>query len=445
MDRRAAPRESVRLQSLLILLLALLAPLAAPRTAWSGDTGDETAPEPADVEDQLEWSFRWQDGPVYEVWWLTPQLQENAKLGLVKDLGVVGRIGGSLFLDYGFVSGEGLGNDWEVNLRRLRLETLGRFSYAMDTFYKISFGAERNRIYLNDFWLAWSPAWIDRLRLGYIDPPFSIQALTTSQGRSFMETPAPVAAFAPGYRLGLEARDRVLDPDVAWSASLSSVGQSQQFSDASTSPFRFSLRAAWRPFGVPDDPDAQLVHVALATGYLFSGTGDVQYRSRAESSLTPYLVDTGEIHDGQAVQLGVELARRAGPLRIEGEWIGSWVEAASGNRFFSGSYLEAGWALTGEVRPYDAKSALFTEGQPLHPFSWQAGTWGGLELAGRVSWVDLTDRDVRGGRMFSVSGASIWSPNRFLRIHFDLIHARVSDRPGLGSNWIGQMRLELSM
>ncbi|HXX49570.1 MAG TPA: porin, partial [Myxococcota bacterium] len=382
MDRPAAPREPVRLQSLLIAALALLASLAAARAAWPEDAGDQPAPEPADVENHVDWSFRWDDGPTYEVWLLTPQLQENQKLGLVKDLGVVGRIGGSLFLDYGFVSGAGLGDEWEVNLRRLRLETLGRVSYGLDTYYKLSFGAERNKIYLNDFWLAWNPSWIDRLRIGYIDPPFSIQALTASQGRSFMEAPAPVAAFAPGYRLGIEGRDRVLDPDIAWTASLSSVGQSQQFSDASSSPFRASLRAAWRPLGVPDDPNAQLLHVALAAGYSFSGEGDVQYRSRAESSLTPYLVDTGGIR-GDAAQLGAEFARRSGPLSVEGEWIGSWVDGSSGSHFFSGSYIEAGWALTGEVRPYDPKSALFTQSQPRSPFDWQAGTWGGLELAGR--------------------------------------------------------------
>lgn len=444
MDRRAAPRQPLRLHSLLILALALLASLAALQPAGAEEGDEAPAPEPPDVENSLEWSFRWDDGPVYEVWVLTPQLQSGGRLGLTKDLGVVGRIGGSLFLDGGFVSGEGLGDFWDVELRRLRIETLGHVSHWLETDYKVSFGVERDKVYLNDFWLTWEPSWVDRVRIGYIDPPFSMQALASSTSRSFMETPAPIAAFAPGYRLGVEARDRILDPDIAWTTSLSSVGQSQQFRDASSSPFRFSLRAAWRPGGVPDDPEAPLLHFALAGGYSFSGTGDVRYRSRAESSLTPYLVDTGEIQ-GDAAQLGVEFARRSGPLRIEAEWLGSWVNASSGNRFFSGSYAELGWAVTGEVRQYDAKSALFTDSVPLEPFCWQAGTWGGLELAGRISYLDLTDRDLRGGRMLTVSGASVWSLNRFARIHFDLIYSDVKDRPGLGSNWIAQMRLELSM
>ena len=425
------------LRGLLILALVLL---AAPRAK-----GDEVpAAEPPDIKRGLELNFRWDEGPVYELWVLTPQLDSEDRLGIVRDLGVVGRIGGSLFLDGGFVSGEGLGNSWDADVRRARIETYGHVSHWLETDYKFAVGFEKNKVYVNDFWVAWKPSWIDRIRIGYIDPPYSMEALASSTNTSFMEEAAPVSAFAPGYRLGIEARDQIGSPDIAWTTSISSVGQSQRFRDASDSPLRLSVRAAWRPEGVSDDPDAELLHIGLSAGYSFSGSGDVHYRSRPESSLTSYLVDTGDIH-GDAEQLGVELARRSGPLRLEAEWLGSWVNGSSRSYFFSGSYAEVGWALTGEVRHYDPKSALFTQSVPLNPFSWERGTWGGLELAGRVSYVDLTDGDVRGGRMLAVSGASIWSLNRFVRIHLDLIYADVKDRPGFGSNLITQMRLELAM
>ncbi|HTO71085.1 MAG TPA: porin [Myxococcota bacterium] len=359
-----------------------------------------------------------------------------------------------MFLDYGFVSGEGLGNSWEIEMRRFRIETLGHVSHWLDTDYKLSIGVERERFYVNDFWLAWKPdwaaGWIGRIRLGYIDPPFSLQQLTTSQARSFMEAPAPVAAFSPGYRLGLEFSNRLIDPfqwsgvDVSWISSLSSVGQSQQFSDASSSPFRASLRTVLRPGGISADPEAPLTHIAASIGYSFSGAGDVRYRSRAESSLTPYLVDTDDIR-GDAAQLGLEYARREGPLRFECEWIGSWVSASAGDRFFSGSYAEVGWSPTGEVRPYDPRAAIFLPNEPREPFDWERGTWGGLELAGRVAYVDLTDQSTHGGRMLTLSTSSIWSLNKFTRIHLDLIYADVKDRPQLGSNFTAQMRLELQL
>lgn len=406
------------------------------------------APEPEDTTDSVEWRFAWDGAPTYEAWILTPELQQKTpRTGVIRDLGLVGRVGASLFVDYGFASGQGLGNGWDAELRRLRIETLGRISYWVDTRYKVSLGAEDGKFYLNDFWLSWLPErWgIERVRFGYLDPPFSLQALTSSQERSFMESPAPVAAFAPGYRLGLEVRNKLEDPDLSWIASLSSVGQSQAFSDASDSPFRFSLRVPWRPGGISDDPNAPLVHVAASLGYSFSGTGDVQYRSRPESSLADFLVDTGKI-SGDAAQLGLELARRTGPVTLKAEWIGSWVSSDDlGSLFFSGAYGEIAWTVTGEVRPYDARAGLFTPMQPNAPFSWERRTLGGLELAARLSWVDLTDGAVRGGRMTALGTSAIWSLNRWARIHVDGIYASVKDRPGLGGNYIAQMRLELTM
>ncbi len=38
------------------------------------------------------------------------QLQRIDELGIVHDLGFVGRVGGSLLVDWGFVSGDGIGN-----------------------------------------------------------------------------------------------------------------------------------------------------------------------------------------------------------------------------------------------------------------------------------------------------------------------------------------------
>lgn len=403
--------------------------------------------EPERTSNDLEWRFAWDDAPTYEVWWLTPELQRNDQIGLVRDFGVVGRVGGSLFVDFGAVSRSGFDDDWEVSLRRLRIETLGRISYGLDTRYKLSLGAEDAKFYLNDFWLAWNPGrWFERVRVGYIDPPFSQQALASSQERSFMEAPATVAAFAPGYRLGLEFRNRFLDPDVSWISSLSSVGQSQQFADASDSPFRFSLRTAWRPGGAPKDESESLTHLAFSLGYSFSGRGDVQFRARPESSLSGFVVDTGRIEDASSGQLGLEFARRQGPLTVKAEWIGTWVSSSSrGSLFFSGAYFEVAWLLTGEVRPYDARAALFTPMQPKVPFSWERGTFGSLEFATRLSWVDLTDGDVRGGRMTTVNASTIWGLNRFARIHLDLIYANVQDNLEPGGNFIGQMRVELSL
>jgi phosphate-selective porin len=452
MGLRPASREPVRVGAGQLTRLLLAFALAAAELTAAAASAEEpapaAAPEPSSQETwDLEYRFAWEGGPTYEVWALTPD-KVTKELKVVRDFGIVGRVGGSFSLDYGYdwSANPDDGNAWDVELRRLRIETLGRISYGLDTYYKVSLGAEEGRFYLNDFWFGWYPTkWFERVRFGYIDPPMSLQALTSSTERSFMEAAAPVTAFAPGYRLGLEGRNQFLDPDVAVITSLSSVGQSQQFSDASDSPFRASVRAAWRPSGFRDEPDASLVHLGLSIGYSFSGAGSVHYRARPESSLAPYLVDTGGIK-GDAGQIGVEFARRAGPLTLQAEWIGSFVNSTDfGSRFFHGAYFEAAYMVTGEVRPYDPRSALFTPMQPKVPFNWDERTFGSLELAARLSYVNLSDGPIHGGSMTTLNGGVVWGLNRWARIHFDGIWASVRDRPGPGSNLIAQMRIELSL
>jgi phosphate-selective porin OprO/OprP len=103
------------------------------------------------------------------------------------------------------------------------------------------------------------------------------------------------------------------------------------------------------------------------------------------------------------------------------------------------------WTLTGEVRPYDARAGLFTPMQPRAPFSWERRTFGGLEFATRLSHVDLSDGNVRGGRMTTVNASTIWSLNRWSRLHFELIYANVRGNPNEGGNFIAQMRIELGL
>jgi phosphate-selective porin len=150
-----------------------------------------------------------------------------------------GRVGGSLYLDGGLLGGGGVDGGPKGAVRRARLYTSGEIGYWITTEYKFKFSLVQKSIYLNDFYLRRRPErWIDTIKIGYFDPPTSLQALGSSSARGLMEVPAPVSAFAPGFRVGLQATGVVEDPSLSWGLDLATVGQQQTIGNASSDPVR---------------------------------------------------------------------------------------------------------------------------------------------------------------------------------------------------------------
>lgn len=376
-----------------------------------------------------------------------PEIQQYAPVGLVKDIFLVGRIGGSLYLDGGYLGGDALDNGFDGRVRRARFFTRGTFTHWFPTEYKFEFAVESSRVFLNDFFLRWRfSRWIDSLRFGYFDPPVSLEALASSAERSLMEVGAPVGAFAPGYRLGIEADGTSAEHGLTWGANVSTVGQAQETADASTSDFRATGRLVWRPWGDAEPEPTALLHLGLSLQYTFAGSGQIQYRARPESFLAPYVVDTGPIESGGATLLGLEAAWRHGPVSIQAEYFGSFVDGNdAGARVFQGAYVQASWVLTGEQRPYDRSTALFGRVEPREPFAPLRGGWGALEVAWRVSWLSLSDGPVRGGRLVVATVGPAWVLNRWVRIEAGYVAAVIRDRPGGSHAQIFQARLELRL
>ena len=101
-------------------------------------------------------------------------------------------------------------------------------------------------------------------------------------------------------------------------------------------------------------------------------------------------------------------------------------------------------SLTGERRAYDAAQALFRRLVPEQPLRLCGGGLGALELAARVSWLDLSDAGLRGGRMLAVTVGPAWTWNRWVRVLAGYVFADVRGRADGGSQHILQSRFELA-
>jgi phosphate-selective porin OprO/OprP len=424
--------------------------LATSLCVVMGAAGSGAEPPPA-AEPEEEGAFGfdadvgWDHGITYEYRRRLSVLDSLGAPTWADEVALEGRIGGSLYLDGGWRGGTGFDDGLEGAVRRARLYTSGELRRWVGTEYKFEFAFDDGRFLLNDFYLRWRPGrFVDTLRLGYFDPPATLQNLVSSSSRALMEVAGPVAAFAPGFRLGLEASRQHRRPSLTWFFNLSTVGQRPQVGDASNEKLRVSGRLAWRPLGEPD-ADAALLHLGASASWSApTGETRIRYRSRPESFLADYAVDTGDV-EGSAGVLGLEAAWRQGPRRLQAEALFSRVDAeAGGTPFLYGLYLEAAWALTGERRAYDPAEALFRRLVPEQPLRLCGAGLGALELAARVSWLDLSDAGVRGGRMLAVTVGPAWTWNRWLRVLAGYVFADVRGRPDGGSQHILQSRLELA-
>jgi phosphate-selective porin OprO/OprP len=187
-----------------------------------------------------------------------------------------------------------------------------------------------------------------------------------------------------------------------------------------------------------------MVHLGLSGSHVFSSSGRVRYQSRPESHLAPYLVDTGEIDAKMAGLVGLEAAIVQGPFSVQGEGILALVDPDGRDPLmFWGFYLAGSWFLTGESRPYDRRTGVFSAVVPREPFSIRNARPGAWEWAVRWSSVDLDDGQVRGGRMGILSTGLNWYLDRHWRVSVEYLLTRVDGPAGEGALHTVQSRVQL--
>ncbi len=180
--------------------------------------------------------------------------------------------------------------------------------------------------------------------------------------------------------------------------------------DDNGNEFDSGISAAARATYAPMLSEARLVHLGAAINWRDPSRGEeARFRSRPESNVTDVrLVDTGAIPGVDDVQIyGLEAAGVLGPLHAEAEYMLANVSAAEDVEF-DGWYVEGGYFLTGESRPYSADQGKWKRVTPEGP----GGVW---EVALRYSTVDLTDGGIDGGEEDNVGVALSWYPNDYLR------------------------------
>jgi phosphate-selective porin OprO/OprP len=144
----------------------------------------------------------------------------------------------------------------------------------------------------------------------------------------------------------------------------------------------------------------------------------------------------------------VELAGNYRNFYAQGEYFHYQIDRSGlDTAKFDGGYGEVAWTLTGETHKYLPASASYTRIVPAHAFDLSQGYWGAWEVAGRVSYIDLTSNftsgqalsaqpsAVNGGKQTSFTAGLNWYPNNYMRVELNYIHTNY-DKDNSGSSGI---------
>lgn len=379
------------------------------------------------------------------------QFQITNQLFHLEQVKMTTRIGGRMAVDgAGFVTTDNLADfDGGVELRRLRISARGDCILLLPVSYQIELGYIPGQFDIEESFLAFpNLGFLGTLKIGQYRTPFSLDNYTSTRDIRFMEPAAPVTALSPGVNAGLQFGRGVLDERMTWTAGFFGAGGSDDFGDASQDYGRAVLRLTGLPLASEptDDPSAQhLLHLGMNFNWLYSGSSSVRYRTRPESHLAPYVLDTGDLDAKSAFMVDAEAAWINGPLSVQGEFLTGQVNDTQNTKpMFYGVYAQAGWFLTGESRPYNRREGRFGLIVPRHDFQWHGGGWGAWEVVGRFSYTDLNSENVSGGRMGLVTAAVNWHPTSHIHWAFNFVTGRTDGPAGEGWMNIFETRVEVN-
>ncbi len=241
------------------------------------------------------------------------------------------------------------------------------------------------------------------LRAGNFKTPNSLDQMTSGNYLTFMER----AAFQEAWTLERQIGAGVIYAQDHYTLSAGIFGplpanDSVWLNDVKTGAARITL--------APINREVNGVHQVVHLGASWrerQGAEDLRsnpipandqffnYRARgADLHLADRFVSTPQIFD-QDTFWGVEGAAIWGPWHVVGEYTQLEGEVAPGfigsDPTYNGWYVEAGWFVTGETRPY--KDGVFGRVKVKNPVlgGGKGGGWGAWQIAGRYDVLDLTD------------------------------------------------------
>ncbi len=358
-----------------------------------------------------------------------------------------------------------------VDFRRLRLSAKGSVIENVNYMIQMDF-AFFGRPTFTDVWAEVTHVpLLGNIRLGQWKQPYGLEVVSSFRYQTFLERSLMFQAFDPFRHIGLGIYDVNASKRMTWAASAFRTGQDQFGGDIGdhggwSGAARITGLPWWREAGTAADPQAgqHNEYLHLGAAYYHGNPGNDKYRFAtipefyvgafgalgatgtsgtskvpvpAVANGTPPFVDTGTMPVHNVNNGATELLWVHGPLTLQSELQASYVNRIQAkNLWFFGGYAQASYFITGESRPYDRNVAAVDRVKPISNFVTRAdgisGT-GAWEVAARWSYLDLDDRDIRGGKLNDLTVGLNWYLNPYLKLQANYIRAMLQ-KTGIPNN-----------
>jgi phosphate-selective porin OprO/OprP len=332
-----------------------------------------------------------------------------------------------------------------ADFRRARLGVNGNVTEQVSYFFQMDFGAV-GRPTFTDVWLAINDVPIfGNIKIGQWKHPFSLEVVSSYRYTTFMERSLLFQPLTPFRHVGIGFYDWSEDLNTTWAASAIRTGQDQYGGSISTDGgYGMVGRLTHLLFWDEATDGRSYLHVGGAY-YLNAPPNDrTRFRSIPGSSGqaipgalngTPYFVDTLTFDANLVNTFGSELLWVAGPLSVQSEAMAAVIDRpAADTLLLGGAYLQVGYFLTGEHRPYDRKAGAIDRIKPFEDFFWVRNCegqgeygMGAWEVAARISYLNLNDDDIRGGELTDLTLGVNWYLNPYCKFVANYIHAFLDD------------------
>ena len=327
-----------------------------------------------------------------------------------------------------------------TDFRRARLSAKGKVADNVDYMMEYDFAFPGRPSFMDVYVDFADLTRFGRLRLGQWRQSFGMDAMTSVKEMMFLERALPFA-LVPFRQVGVGLYNTAADESITWAISGYRFPTDVYGDAAGDSGYGLATRETMLVFA----EDTTTLHLGAGYTYNRPSTDVARLRTPPEVGFNqldfrstdfpvPFFVDTGPLAVDSYQAANIELAGTVGPWFAQSEFYVAQVDqAAGGAATFHSGYAQLAYALTGETHPYNRAAGVYSRITPYTNYGGDSGL-GAWELAGRWSYIDLTDKGIDGGVLDDLTCGLNWYFNAHMKFQFNYIHAFLDRPAGVNSD-----------